>query len=1098
MTRSVIPLLVAILSVFGIYSAEAKQAEFRVEQMTLSDHLPTTTLMSGEQRVRLSLKGQWSEASSINIDMPDLKGVEWQLQHRVVHANGDESWTVQALGMGVHYSGMITRGEAGIVATINSPGGRYAINGSGDQGRLLGTGGFEQVNNFSHGDTQTDALEFPSHLLSQARLNREQTVSAGSKVQAVVADHTIDILIIHTPDMRQRYGNLLETRFNHLVAITNQAFANSEISAVLRLVGVQEVTIDFPGDNGDALNAMANGLTGNAGPAGIGQIATLRNQFGADMISLFRPHDLAVRGSCGIAFFPTSGLPAALHVVADGSSGFSVCDDFTFAHEAGHNLAARHQLDADPTPGVGHGFFRQGQFTTIMATFGTGRPERFLGLDAYSNPDILCGGIPCGGGQENNAAAIRSVLGQVSGYTVPTSNLPIPMQPPKSSPDLDGDGVSDWQDAFPFDENFVADSDADGTPDAIDAFPNNQFEQFDTDGDGAGNNVDQDDDNDGVLDASDALPLNAQESSDQDNDGVGDNADAFPTDNSEWADTDNDGTGDNTDTDTDGDGVNDLKESNNIEDYDLLVISPGNNRVIRYDGGTGKFVRVEVPDDGVKAAISTHSDLVQGLPGRANDNGRQFIMLRKSRVERFNRATGERMDRLVESFDAPGDLPFFNNGFVYALDYDSDNRLGTLGMFRPALVTYNFDSGLLGFIQEPTSAVELAYDENGEAYVLGALGGISKFPPAGGRQVVQTIPDILRPTDMIFGPDGALYLSDSNLDQVIRWHPDSANSAVFVDDPGRLSDPAGLAFGPDGHLYISSSGSDQVLKYDGGSGDFMQVFSSGPNDTLKLPQDLIFVPKLNDAFPFDQAQSILPQAGNWYNPARSGHGIDLQRVRDELLVMWYTYRSDGTPTWYLAIAPLSSSTWEADLLEFRWNNGQATHVIAGSVRMDFSDDRHADFSWQLDGSSGTEPFELLNFGNALEPEYPTGHWYPPEESGWGFSFVKRGDKSFVLMYFYDENGLPIWSISGGVTTSERNWTGLNTTRFEMLELTSTDLCPGCNTGAETTETTIGYVDLSTDGRAGVISTQLNLVPPLAGEWIRAESNIGPLALIPSR
>ena len=71
------------------------------------------------------------------------------------------------------------------------------------------------------------------------------------------------------------------------------------------------------------------------------------------------------------------------------------------------------------------------------------------------------------------------------------------------SGDIDGDGVSDSQDAFPLDDS----------------------EAFDTDGDGLGNNADTDDDGDGVVDADDAFPLDATEVADSDGDGIGDNAD---------------------------------------------------------------------------------------------------------------------------------------------------------------------------------------------------------------------------------------------------------------------------------------------------------------------------------------------------------------------------------------------------------------------------------------------------------------------------------------------------------------------------------------------------------------------------------------------
>lgn len=76
--------------------------------------------------------------------------------------------------------------------------------------------------------------------------------------------------------------------------------------------------------------------------------------------------------------------------------------------------------------------------------------------------------------------------------------------------DIDGDGVANYADAFPFDPNEWADSDNDGVGNNADAFPYDPLEYVDSDGDG-----------------------------------VGDNGDAFPNDPAEWADSNGNGIGDN-------------------------------------------------------------------------------------------------------------------------------------------------------------------------------------------------------------------------------------------------------------------------------------------------------------------------------------------------------------------------------------------------------------------------------------------------------------------------------------------------------------------------------------------------------------------------
>lgn len=125
--------------------------------------------------------------------------------------------------------------------------------------------------------------------------------------------------------------------------------------------------------------------------------------------------------------------------------------------------------------------------------------------------------------------------------------------------DIDGDGVTNAIDVFPTDPGETLDSDSDGVGDNSDAFPSDPLESADADEDGVGDNAD-------------AFPTDPNETVDSDSDGVGNNADAFPNDPSETTDSDSDGVGDNSDAfpldatetvDTDGDLI-----GNNADDDD--------------------------------------------------------------------------------------------------------------------------------------------------------------------------------------------------------------------------------------------------------------------------------------------------------------------------------------------------------------------------------------------------------------------------------------------------------------------------------------------------------------------------------------------------
>lgn len=122
-----------------------------------------------------------------------------------------------------------------------------------------------------------------------------------------------------------------------------------------------------------------------------------------------------------------------------------------------------------------------------------------------------------------------------------------PQTPNPTQTDTDGDSIGDECDL---------DIDGDGVDNNDDYYPYDSNESADTDGDNIGNNADVDDDNDGLNDTADAFPYDANESLDTDGDGIGNNADV---------DDDGDGIDDTIDNcqfvsnpdqaDSDGDGI---------------------------------------------------------------------------------------------------------------------------------------------------------------------------------------------------------------------------------------------------------------------------------------------------------------------------------------------------------------------------------------------------------------------------------------------------------------------------------------------------------------------------------------------------------------
>lgn len=216
------------------------------------------------------------------------------------------------------------------------------------------------------------------------------------------------------------------------------------------------------------------------------------------------------------------------------------------------------------------------------------------------------------------------------------------------------------------------------------------------------------------------------------------------------------------------------------------------------------------------------------------------------------------------------------------------------------------------------------------------------------------------------------------------------------------------------------------------------------------------------------------RSGMWWNPGRPGHGIDLHLAGDTLFLVWYTYTDEGLPVWYLAAAPWEGETWTATLDQYTWSpvSKSAQPAPAGSVTLRFSDTTHASFEWSLGAEQGAEPFELFQIAGAIAPEDHTGHWWVPQEPGYGLTLNNQGSFEFAVLYFYDQSGFARWALgdNGGEMS-------------ETLELRSyISACPSCADLA-TSSALAGTIDrrFSSETR-GRLSIDINLPPPLAGQW----------------
>lgn len=230
--------------------------------------------------------------------------------------------------------------------------------------------------------------------------------------------------------------------------------------------------------------------------------------------------------------------------------------------------------------------------------------------------------------------------------------------------------------------------------------------------------------------------------------------------------------------------------------------------------------------------------------------------------------------------------------------------------------------------------------------------------------------------------------------------------------------------------------------------------------------------------------------GAWYNPERSGYGFAIQRSSDGLAVLWYTYDIAGNPVWYIASGPRRGKSWQADLLDVRYNAADGSRALTtiGTLALSFADAHHAVAQWTINGSTRFEPIQFLEFAANAPPRDDTGIYFDPANPGWGLSVSEQGGIRFLLAYLYDQEGRPVW-VEGQTDQESRSSTPARVYR-------GPGLCPvGCNETAPTPISTVigqwqvdpyalGEVDISTSFIDNAVLRPIR--------WVRAATAFRPL------
>jgi len=230
------------------------------------------------------------------------------------------------------------------------------------------------------------------------------------------------------------------------------------------------------------------------------------------------------------------------------------------------------------------------------------------------------------------------------------------------------------------------------------------------------------------------------------------------------------------------------------------------------------------------------------------------------------------------------------------------------------------------------------------------------------------------------------------------------------------------------------------------------------------------------------------RSGHYFDSRRIGSssGLFLDFAGAQWFAVWYAYLEDGTPTWYFgqgaAPSPTDATqTFRGNLLRVVWNGSASSNVKVGEMLVTPTGPESFDFSFMVDGKTGSEPMTRLGAGGCLNVGGTdldvSGHWFSPSKSGFGYSVqLEAGSNQEIFAaYLYDAQGFPRW-LFGQKQPFDAS-TPINLWQF------SAGACPTCAFSATPAPPVVGALNRNyATNNITDINVIANLVPPLSGSW----------------
>lgn len=227
----------------------------------------------------------------------------------------------------------------------------------------------------------------------------------------VTGNPIIDVMVVYTSAARSAAGGTqaMLNEVNTAITLTNQSYANTNVSQRVRLVYAAEVTYTESGNMDTDLNRLTYPSDGF-----MDAVHVWRNQFKADMVALLTQS----AQYCGLAWLMTN-VNTSFNSLAFSVTQRNCINGHTFAHELGHNMGSQH----NPENGSGGAYtysygYRDNagtvRFRTVMS-YACSSPD-CPRINYWSNTTLTYNGEPMGAATQNNRLSLNNTAATVANF----------------------------------------------------------------------------------------------------------------------------------------------------------------------------------------------------------------------------------------------------------------------------------------------------------------------------------------------------------------------------------------------------------------------------------------------------------------------------------------------------------------------------------------------------------------------------------------------------------------------------------------------------------------------------------------------------------